>query len=163
MNMLTASLEEFRAALAAQGLGARHVAVRCPICDTIQSPQDFIDAGAGRDYDSVRRFFAFSCVGRWTGAGNHRRGWPPGRGCTWTLGGVLPIHTYEVVTPSGAVYPTFEPAMPAEALAHHAKRQKTGSGLQLPAKRLAHALPRVTPHTRSPAPVALAALTSPRE
>jgi len=161
--MLTVSLEEFRAALAAQGLGARHVAVRCPICDTIQSPQDFIDAGAGRDYDSVRRFFAFSCVGRWTGAGNHRRGWPPGRGCTWTLGGVLPIHTYEVVTPSGAVYPTFEPAMPAEALAHHAKRQKTGSGLQLPAKRLAHALPRVTPHTRSPVPVALAALTSTRE
>ncbi len=161
--MLTVSLEEFRAALAAQGLDARHVTVRCPICGTVQSPQDLIDAGAGRDYASVRRYFAHSCIGRWTGAGNHRHGWPPGRGCMWTLGGMLPIHTYEVVTPSGVVYPTFEPATPEEAHAHHIRRQKTGSGLALPAKRLAHARPRVTPHTRSPAPIALDALTSPRE
>ena len=164
MTVLTVSLEDFRAALAAQGLGVRHVAVRCPICDTVQTPQDLIDASAGRDYASVRRYFAYSCIGRWTGAGNHRRGWPPGRGCMWTLGGTLPIHTYEVVTPSGDVYPTFEPATPAEAQAHHARRQKTGSGLVLPAKRLAHALPRVSPHTRSPAPPALATLpASPRE
>ena len=146
--MLTVTLETFHAAIAAQGVPREHWAVRCPICGTVQSIQDLIDAGAGADYNAVRHFFAFSCVGRWTGAGQHRRGWPPGRGCAWTLGGLLPIHTYEVVLPNGEVHPLFEPASPAEARAHLQRRQQRGSGLALPTRLLSQSRPRVTPHTR---------------
>lgn len=145
--MLTVSLAEFRAAIEAQRVPREHWAVRCPICGTVQSIRDLIDAGAGHDYTAVRGFFGFSCIGRWTGAGQHRRGWPPGRGCSWTLGGTLPIHTYEVILPSGEVHPLFEPVTAADAQLHMKRHLQRGTGLALPPRLLAQSRPRVTAHT----------------
>ena len=40
----------------------------------------------------------FSCIGRWV----------PGIGCDWTLGGLLRIHTLEVINGQGDKIPVFE-------------------------------------------------------
>jgi hypothetical protein len=77
-----------------------------------------IAAGAGKTFDDVEKFIAFSCVGRWTNAGPHKKGKPPGRGCDWTLGGLLTFHDLAVVAPDGKQHPRFELATPAEAQAH---------------------------------------------
>lgn len=116
--MKVVTLEAFHAALKAQALPLQHVVFRCPVCGTLQSPQDLIDAGAGHDYDSVRRFIGYSCVGRWTGATTTRRGPVEGQGCDWTFGGLFEVRTYLVETLDGRLHPVFEPASPADALAH---------------------------------------------
>jgi hypothetical protein len=116
--MKVATLEEFHAALQAQGLPLQHVVMRCPVCATLQSPQDLIDAGAGHDYESVRRFIGYSCVGRWTGATFNRRGKVTGYGCDWTFGGIFEVRTYLVQTHDGRLHPVFEPVSPPEAHEH---------------------------------------------
>lgn len=122
--MRTVTVADFHAALQDQGVPLQHVAVRCPVCGTIQSPQDLIDHGAGPDYASVRCFIGFSCVGRWAGTTPQGHGWPPGKGCDWSFGGLLLIRTYEVVTPDGRRLPMFEPVTPAEARLHMARRKQ---------------------------------------
>lgn len=98
--MKTATLEEFHAALKAQGKDRiEDVTFKCPKCGTLQSAQDLIDAGAGADMEAVEKYLAFSCVGRWS----------EDKGCNWTLGGLFKIHQYEVVTPDGETHPRFEP------------------------------------------------------
>jgi len=112
------SVAEFHAELDAQGVPAQeHLAFRCPMCGTIQSPHDLIQAGAGKTFDEVERFVGFSCVGRFTGAGTPRNK-PDGKPCDWSLGGFFRLHKLEVETPDGKRHPRFEPASPEEAQAH---------------------------------------------
>jgi hypothetical protein len=118
----TITVEQFKAELIAQGVkGHEDFTFRCPVCKTIQSARDLIKAGAGKNFDEVEGYLAFSCVGRFTGAGPQRKDDPPGRGCDWTLGGLFQLHDLIVTTPDGKMHPRFEPASPAEAQAH-AKR-----------------------------------------
>lgn len=98
--MKTVTLKEFQQAMRNQGHDRiEDVTFRCPRCKTLQSAQDLIDAGAGKDIDEVEKYLAFSCVGRWN----------ENKGCDWTLGGFFQIHEYEVVTEDGERHPRFEP------------------------------------------------------
>lgn len=116
--MNTMTVKEFHLALNAQGVKSRkHLALKCPICSTVQTMEDLERAGVA--VDKIENYFGFSCVGRFTGAGS----WlgkkdKPGRGCDWTLGGLFQLHKLEVTTEDGKVHPTFEPATPEEAQAH---------------------------------------------
>lgn len=116
------TLREFRELLKAQEVAEEDLAFRCPACGTIQSARDLIAAGAGDDFAGVERFLAFSCIGRWTGAGGPPHPLPADYqgGCNWTLGGFLPIHRLEVETPDGKRHPRFEPCTPGEAQSHAA-------------------------------------------
>jgi len=116
------TLSEFHEQLKAQGVQRDHLAFKCPICGTVQSATDLIAAGAGADFDAVERFLGFSCVGRWRGSGPWREDDKPGRGCDWTLGGLLQLHDLEVVTEDGRAHPRFEPVSAEEAQAHRAKQ-----------------------------------------
>jgi len=98
--MITMTLDEYQDAILQQRQGRiEDVTFQCPRCETLQSAQDLIDAGAGKSLDEVEGFLAFSCVGRWDKS----------RGCDWTLGGLFQIHRLEVVTPDGRHHPRFEP------------------------------------------------------
>lgn len=119
--MLTMTLEEFEAHLKAQGVPIEHVALRCPVCSTIQSASDLIAAGAGEDFNAVEGYLGFSCVGRWTDAGSYKTGDPTGYGCDWTLGGLFGFHELEVATPDGKKHPRFMPVTREEAQQHMAR------------------------------------------
>lgn len=71
--MQTMTLDEYKAAVKAQGVPHEHIAMKCPMCGVIQSGADLIAAGAGADFDAVEKYLAFSCVGRFTGAGSPRK------------------------------------------------------------------------------------------
>jgi hypothetical protein len=90
----------------------RHWAFVCPVCRTVQSMESLRRAGVRPD--DADKFLAFSCVGRWTGAGEHPSNGKPGRGCNWSLGGLFSIHKLEVVL-DGGVRPAFEPASAEQA------------------------------------------------
>jgi hypothetical protein len=120
--MQTMTLAEYHAAVKAQGVPTHeHVAMKCPMCRTIQSASDLIAAGAGADFDAVEKYLGFSCVGRFSGAGSPRKE-PDGKPCNWTLGGLFALHKLEVVTPDGKRHPRFELATPVEAQAHMVAR-----------------------------------------
>lgn len=124
--MKTMTLAQFHSTLVAQGVSAReHLALKCPMCQTVQSAADLIAAGAGQSFDEVEKYLGFSCVGRFTGAGTPRKE-PDGQPCNWTLGGLFALHKLEVVSPDGEHHPRFEPASPDEAQAH--EKAKTSSG-----------------------------------
>lgn len=116
--MITMTIAEFHAALKAQGV-KRHedFAFRCVMCGTIQSGQSLINASAGKTFDEVEKFVGFSCVGRFTNAGPHKKGNPPGKGCDWTLGGLFTFHDLEVIDTEGKPSPRFALATPEEAQA----------------------------------------------
>ena len=114
--MNTMTVAEYNAALRAQGVPRVDLAVKCPMCHTVQSAADLIAADAGADFEAVETYLAFSCVGRFTGAGAPRQQ-PDGQPCNWSLGGLLSLHQLEVVTPDGKQHPSFEVATPAEAQA----------------------------------------------
>lgn len=120
--MQTVTLNEFLAALKAQGVPKEHMAFKCPVCGTIQSGADLIKAEAGKTFDEVQGFLGFSCIGRFTGAGEHKRGEASGRGCNWTLGGLLHLHELEVITEDGEHHPRFVLATPEEAQQHMANK-----------------------------------------
>lgn len=101
--MQTMTIDEFEAALKAQGVPIEDVQFRCPRCKTSQSARDLIAAGAGADFDAVEKYLGFSCVGRFDAT----------KGCNWTLGGLFRIHELEVVTPDGKRHPRFMP-LPAQ-------------------------------------------------
>lgn len=116
--MKTMTLPEFHAALKAQGVPAREdLAFKCVMCGTIQSGRSLIKAGAGKTFDDVEKFLGFSCVGRFTNAGPHKKSTAPGRGCDWTLGGLFALHCFEVIDDDGGHHPRFEIATPQEAKA----------------------------------------------
>ena len=115
------TVPEFHAELRSQGVPSREdIALVCPMCGTVQSARDLIDAGAGASFDEVENYLGFACVGRWTGAGAPRKA-PDGKPCNWTLGGLFRLHKLEVLTDDGKACPRFEPASPDEALAHAAR------------------------------------------
>jgi hypothetical protein len=120
----TVTVEEFHAALKAQEVPRRHAAFICPLCNTAQSMDCLIRAGAGKTEEDVDRYIGFSCVGRWTGAGSPRKE-PDGKPCNWTLGGLFKAHKYEVVTPDGKTHPHFEPACPVLAQALMRSKEAT--------------------------------------
>lgn len=132
------TIEEFHAELKNQNVNSKEdLAFRCPMCHTVQSARDLIAADAGKTFDEVERYLAFSCVGRFTGAGAHKsaprhsNGRRPkkdtpkdgqtGLGCDWTLGGLFQIHELEVMDEGGQSHPRFEPATPEEARKHQEK------------------------------------------
>ena len=87
----------------------------CPMCGTVQSVQQLLDAviASGGKKDDVHGYIGFSCIGRFTHQGDagidaHNRGEPWDKGCNWTLGGLLRVHTLEVIMPEGGKRPTFE-------------------------------------------------------
>lgn len=116
--MKTMSLADFQAALRAQGVPREHLAFRCPMCQTIQSTNDLVAAGAGKDFEEIEKYLGFSCVGRFTGAGSPATTKGKGIGCNWTLGGLFQMHELEVITEDGKHAPHFEPVTPEEAQAH---------------------------------------------
>jgi len=75
------------------GENARDWKFRCPACGHIQTAQDFRD----NDIDPNGKVY-YSCIGRWV----------PGNGCDWTLGGLLTIHTLEVIGEDDSKIPVFE-------------------------------------------------------
>lgn len=113
--MKTYKLAEVHAAFKAQGVSShRHYAVKCPICGTVQSMASLV--ASGDNPDKVDRHFAFSCEGRFSGAGE----WPRDkkaqaartkRGCNWTLGGLLQLHQAEVEYEDGEKSPMFDIAL----------------------------------------------------
>jgi|AntAceMinimDraft_5_1070358.scaffolds.fasta_scaffold130719_2 hypothetical protein len=112
------TIAEFHALLKAQGVSAQeHLAFKCPMCATVQSAADLIRAGAGASFEDVEKYIAYSCVGRFTGAGSPRNK-PDGKPCNWTLGGFFTLHKFEVIDDAGEINPRFKPATPAEAQAH---------------------------------------------
>ena len=70
--------------------------VVCPQCKTVQSGQDFADAGL--KIDEIQDYFGFSCIGRLTKK----------KGCDWSLGGLFKIHVLVVITPDGKEHPRFD-------------------------------------------------------
>jgi len=116
--MRTITVKEFHAELRAQGVPKEHLALKCPLCGTIQSAADLIRVGAGKDFEEVEGYIGFSCIGRWTNAGSFKEENPPGKGCDWTLGGLLQLHQLEVITEEGEKHPRFEICTPEEAQAH---------------------------------------------
>jgi len=123
--MTTMTIEEYHAALKAQGTNDRaELVMICPMCGTPQTANDLIRAGAGKTFESagntfedVEQYLGFSCVGRFTGAGSPRNK-PDGKPCNWTLGGLFQTHKLEVITPDGEHHPRFEVATPEQAQAH---------------------------------------------
>jgi len=116
--MKTLTLAEFHAEVRAQDVPLHQVAVICPMCGTIQCASDLIAAGVGATFDEVEPHLGFSCIGRFTNAGPHRPGTPPGNGCDWTLGGLFQLHRLEVIAEDGKAHPRFELATPEQARAH---------------------------------------------
>ncbi len=97
--MKTITIKEFHDILDAQNVSKEQEKYICPVCGTIQCAKDLIDAGAGKTYEDVEEYIAFTCIGRFT----------KNKGCDWTLGGFLNAHKCEVVTDDGEHHPIFEP------------------------------------------------------
>ena len=116
--MKTMTVEEFREQIRAQAPSSVQACFVCPMCGTVQNMIDLIRAGAGETEDDVSKYIGFSCVGRFT---HHK---PPPQekgsqsGCNWTLGGVLQLHKFEVVTDDGVRHPHFDLATPGQAAVH---------------------------------------------
>jgi hypothetical protein len=111
--MRTITLEQFITELKAQGVPRSHVAFVCPVCKTVQSLATLMKAAEASEHD-MEIYLGFSCVGRWTNAGPHKRG-HDGHGCDWTLGGLLHLHELEVIDASGTRHMRFEIATPEQA------------------------------------------------
>lgn len=119
------TIEQLHERFKAQGASSReHIAVKCPVCGTVQSMASLAKAGAPAD--RIENVIGFSCEGRFSNAGP----WPSDkrkgksfdarravRGCDWTLGGLFRIHTLEVINAEGVPQPTFEVASADEAQA----------------------------------------------
>lgn len=123
--MIEMSIAEYRDALKAQGFPFEDVVFKCPMCDTPQTANDLIAAGAGKDLDEVEKYLAFSCIGRWT----HQKPPPEKKqkgsqiGCNWTLGGFLGISDLVVVDDQGKRHLCFIPLTKEAAESYHAARR----------------------------------------
>lgn len=106
---------EYLAELKAQGVPRKHVAHKCIVCGTVQSMHTLVQVGCRSE--DVQKFFGFSCIGRFTGAGPFEEGTPSGRGCDWTIGGLFGNlgRGVIVVTEDGVEHPRFDVATPDEA------------------------------------------------
>ncbi len=118
------TIAEFHGRLKAQGVSARrHVALVCPMCNTVQSMASMLAAAPGLSEADAERRIGFSCIGRITNAGPPPRDKAKdgGKGCNWTLGGLLRLHEFEVIDEDGDIRPYFRPATPEEAQALEAQ------------------------------------------
>ena len=97
MKIMT--IDEFKSEIKSQKVPIEKVTFQCPACLSIQSAEDLIAAGVGKDLDEVENFVAFSCIGRWN----------KDKGCDWTLGGLFQIHELEVIDSEGKKHPCFIP------------------------------------------------------
>lgn len=112
--MRSITFEQFKAELSAQGVPREHFAVVCPSCKTVQSRQDFVDAGIHPTIEEAQKHWSFSCIGRFAGSN---------MGCDWTLGGLFRIHVLELDLGDGEKpLPAFEVATPEQSQAHAARR-----------------------------------------
>ncbi len=112
------TLDRFEAEVEAQGVERLDVTVICPLCDTPQSMRALIAAGAGAIEADVEKFIGFSCIGRFTGAGSgFAKDHPKGKGCDYTLGGLLTLPKLIVLLPDGEEIPHFEIASKEQAVA----------------------------------------------
>jgi hypothetical protein len=112
MSIRTITAAEFGAELQAQNVPRDHYAVKCPVCGTVQSLTSFYVAGLSPEM--AEKQIAYSCIGRQTKAGPHKKEAAPGKGCDWTLGGLFQFHTLLVLAGEKTL-PTFEPATAEEA------------------------------------------------
>lgn len=116
MTVEIITLDEAHARMKAQGVShQRHYAFRCPICSTVQSMASLVAAGATPD--QAEKAIAFSCEGRFSGAGpaastkdksakaKARRAV---RGCDWSLGGLFQLHKLTIEYPDKITQPSFE-------------------------------------------------------
>ncbi len=104
LDMEETTQDEYLSAIRSQNVALGGATFQCPICGTLQSANDLIEAGAGKDLDEVEGYVGFSCIGRFDKT----------RGCDWTLGGLFGLHNLEVITPDGKHHPRFRP-VPREA------------------------------------------------
>ncbi len=125
MTIEVIPLAEAHARMKAQAVSSqKHYAFKCPICGTVQSMMSLVKAGAKPD--TAHEYIAFSCEGRFSGAGptasekdrsakaKARRQL---RGCDWTLGGLFQLHKLEISYPDGKQRPSFEIVSGEEARA----------------------------------------------
>lgn len=77
------------------GNDAKKWAFKCPMCGNVQTAQDFINNKVEEPENKVY----FSCIGRYV----------KGKGCDWTLGGLLQIHKMAVMK-DAIIFPVFEMA-----------------------------------------------------
>jgi hypothetical protein len=95
--MRTISISDWRAEGKRRfGEKARFWKFKCVSCGEVQTGQDFLSAGLTPD--EVLKVMGYSCIGRFV----------PGRGCDWTLGGLLHIHQLEIEMEDGKRVPCFE-------------------------------------------------------
>lgn len=107
--MRTLTQDELIAEMRARhGEDAKQWKFVCPMCKTPQCANDFYAAGFKPGTGEVNKYLGFSCIGRFTNAGEHKKGTPPGKGCNWTLGGLFQIHELEVILPDGKKSPCME-------------------------------------------------------
>lgn len=133
MSVETITLDEAHERMRAQGVShPRHYAFRCPICGTIQSMASLVAAGA--EQEEVHKYIAFSCEGRFSGAGPAARSDDTSRkakarravrGCDWTLGGLFQLQRLMIRYPDDAVSPSFEIVSADEAQALEASMLST--------------------------------------
>lgn len=115
MTVRTITQKEWLDELRAQGTERGDWAVKCCMCRTVQSINSMLKAGVA--VEDANAAIGFSCIGRFTNAGPAKRDDAPGKGCDWSLGGLLRLHDVEVVLEGGRTSPAFEPASPEEAQA----------------------------------------------
>jgi len=77
------------------GNDAKKWAFKCPSCNNVQTAQDFIDNGIETPENKVY----FNCIGRYV----------KGKGCDWSLGGLLQINKVSVMK-DAKIFPVFEMA-----------------------------------------------------
>jgi len=68
----------------------------CPRCKTVQTAKQWRDLGIAQE--TIQKQLGYSCIGR------HIKG----RGCDWTLGGLLQIHELEIIDEDGKHHPHFD-------------------------------------------------------
>jgi|SaaInlStandDraft_4_1057021.scaffolds.fasta_scaffold01991_13 hypothetical protein len=89
------TLDQWRAkAIELFGEDIKQWKFKCPCCEESQTLGEFIDAGIKNPQDK----FFYSCIGRWA----------EGRGCDWTLGGLIQVHKTLVTPPDGNVTQVME-------------------------------------------------------
>lgn len=97
--MITLTSDEFLSAIKSQNVHRSNVTFLCPNCGTLQSANDLIKSGAGKDFTEIAPYLGFSCIGRWDNS----------KGCDWSLGGLFRIHELEVIDDKGKIHPYFIP------------------------------------------------------
>lgn len=94
------------------GNDARHWRFVCPVCNTIQTAQDFIDAGCPED--EAKMSIAVECVGRWLpkeksqkAFGENRDGFFKGKPCDFAGYGLFKLNPIPVLFEDGKIMNAF--------------------------------------------------------